>query len=112
VLLNLIRNAAEAMADVTPTTREVEVSTSLTAPGQITVSTTDSGRPIDEAAFERLFQQFYTTKREGLGVGLAISRSIVEAHGGCLWAERRAERGLVMRFTLPVAMGSPVGREV
>ncbi|MGH7303624.1 MAG: sensor histidine kinase [Candidatus Rokuibacteriota bacterium] len=105
VLLNLIRNAAEAMADVAPTTRDVEVSTSLTAPGQITVSVADSGCSIDAAVFDRLFHPFYTTKRDGLGMGLAISRSIVEAHGGRLWAERRASGGLVLSFTLPAEVG-------
>jgi signal transduction histidine kinase len=104
VLLNLIRNAAEAMANIEPDAREVEVSTSATAPGQITVSVGDSGPPIDEAAFNRLFRPFDTTKPDGLGMGLSISRSIVEAHGGRLWAERRATGGLVMHVTLPTEM--------
>jgi signal transduction histidine kinase len=100
------------MADVAPAAREVEVSTALTAPGRITVSVADSGRPIDDAALERLFHPFYTTKRSGLGMGLAISRSIVEAHGGHLSAERRAAGGLVVCFTLPAEVcaataGSP-----
>jgi len=102
VLLNLIRNASEAMASIKPSAREVEVSTALTMPGQITVSVGDSGPAIDDAVFDRLFRPYYTTKPDGLGMGLAISRSIVEAHGGRLWAARRAGVGLVMRFTLPV----------
>lgn len=101
VLLNLIRNASEAMASIEPSAREVEVSTALTMPGQITVSVGDSGPAIDDAVFERLFRPYYTTKPDGLGMGLAISRAIVEAHGGRLWAARRAGGGLVMRFTLP-----------
>jgi signal transduction histidine kinase len=105
VLLNLIRNAAEAMADIAETTREVEVATSLTPPGQITVSVADSGRPIDDTAFGRIFHPFYTTKRGGLGMGLVISRSIVEAHGGHLWAERQTAGGLVVHFTLPAEVG-------
>ena len=101
VLLNLIRNAAEAMAHIEPAARVVEVSTSMTAPSQITVSVADSGPSVDDAALGRLFRPFSTTKPDGLGVGLAISRSIVEAHGGRVWAERRSPNGLRVHFTLP-----------
>lgn len=101
VLLNLVRNAAEAMADVAPTAREVEVSTALGASGRIIVSVADSGGPIDDATLNRLFHPFYTTKPSGLGMGLTISRSIVEAHGGRLRAERQPAGGLVVHFTLP-----------
>jgi signal transduction histidine kinase len=100
VLLNLIRNAAEAMAHVEPAARVVEVSTERTVPTQITVSVADSGPPVDDGAFGRLFRPFHTTKPDGLGVGLAISRSIVEAHGGQVWAEKRSPTGLIVRFTL------------
>jgi signal transduction histidine kinase len=103
VLLNLVRNAVEAMATIEPDARQVVVATSLTAPDQITVSVRDAGPPLDDAVFSRLFTPFYTTKPDGLGMGLAISRSIVEAHGGRLWGERYAGGGLVMRFTLPAA---------
>ena len=101
VLLNLIRNAAEAMANLELEARIVGVSTTLTAPGRVTVSVTDSGLPIDDSVFNRLFRPFYTTKPDGLGMGLAISRSIVETHGGRLWAERGAWRDLNIHITLP-----------
>jgi len=101
VLLNLVRNSAEAMSTLPPDVREVEVTTRVTAPGQITVSVADAGPPIDDTVFERLFGAFYTTKPDGLGMGLAISRAIVEAHGGRLWAERRPAGGLLVIFTLP-----------
>lgn len=101
VLLNLVRNSAEAMAHIPPSAREVAIATLATAPGEITVSVEDAGPAIDNTVFERLFSPFYTTKPDGLGMGLAISRSIVEAHGGRLWAERRSAGGLLMRFTVP-----------
>lgn len=104
VLLNLVRNAAEAMAGDQPDAREVVVRTASSPPDRVMVSVEDTGPPIDHAAFGGLFTPFHTTKPEGLGMGLAISRSIVEAHGGRLWAERRPERGLAVRFTLPTGV--------
>jgi C4-dicarboxylate-specific signal transduction histidine kinase len=109
VLLNLIRNAAEAMAHIEPAARVVEVSTSMTAPSQITVSVADSGPPVDDAALGRLFRPFNTTKPDGIGVGLAISRSIVEAHGGRVWAERPSPNGLTVHFTLLTERGGSNG---
>jgi signal transduction histidine kinase len=103
VLLNLIRNAAEAMAKIEPDSRRVVVETTPTAPNEITVSVIDAGPSIGDQALDRMFAPFYTTKPDGLGMGLAISRAIVEAHGGRLWVERRPEGGLVMRFALPAA---------
>jgi len=103
VLLNLVRNAAEAMAGIAPAAREVQITTVATSPREVTVSVEDSGPTIADTVFERLFSPFYTTKADGLGMGLAISRSIVEAHAGRLWAERRSAGGLLMRFTLPAA---------
>jgi C4-dicarboxylate-specific signal transduction histidine kinase len=102
VVLNLVRNAAEAMAGAAADTGEIAVSTSR-APtaGQIMVSVDDAGPAIDDATFQLLFAPFQTTKPEGLGMGLAISRSIIQAHGGHLWAERRPEGGLAARFTIP-----------
>jgi signal transduction histidine kinase len=79
------------------------VRTCATASEHLTVSIEDSGPAIDDATFEKMFVAFHTTKTDGLGMGLAISRSIIEAHGGRLWAERRPERGLVVRFSLPAA---------
>jgi len=73
----------------------------MTASSQITISVADSGPSVDDAALGRLFRPFSTTKPDGLGVGLAISRSIVEAHGGRVWAERRSPNGLRVHFTLP-----------
>jgi signal transduction histidine kinase len=67
----------------------------------------DSGIGLDPAAMERLFEPFYTTKPEGMGMGLRISRSIIEAHGGRLWATPNAGPGLTVQFTLPIGDRSP-----
>jgi signal transduction histidine kinase len=100
VVLNLVRNGAEAMSGQAGR-REVRIRTWGTAGEQVTVSVEDDGPPIDEATLSGMFTPFSTTKAEGLGIGLAISRSIVEAHAGRLWAGRRAGRGLAVRFALP-----------
>jgi signal transduction histidine kinase len=107
VVLNLVRNSAQAMANTPPDARRVIVRTALTSPDRVTVSISDAGPTLDDAAFNRLFTKFYTTKPDGLGMGLAISCSIVEAHGGRLWAERHPGGGLLMRFTLPILVPPP-----
>ena len=103
VVLNLIRNGSEAMRDAALERRELVVSTALSAAGTIEVTVSDSGPPLSDEAFGRMFQPFYTTKPGGLGIGLSLSRSIIEAHGGLLWATRNLlESGITMHFTLPV----------
>jgi two-component system, LuxR family, sensor kinase FixL len=100
VLLNLIVNACEAMAGAPPSERQLTISTSPLEEGRaIQCSVADRGCGIRPGDAERIFQPFVTTKRQGLGLGLAICRSIVEAHGGRLWAENTADRGAVFRFT-------------
>ena len=103
VLLNLARNAAESMSGGNGGAREVVVRTAHRADGQVTVSVEDSGPPIDDAALDQMFTPFHSTKPDGLGMGLAISHSIIEAHAGRLWAERRREGGLAVQFALPVS---------
>jgi len=101
VLLNLVRNAFEAMHQVEEGRRTLVVRSTATTPGGITVAVQDSGPSIDETSIARLFHPFFTTKAGGMGLGLALSRSIIAAHGGWIWATRNAERGLTMSFTLP-----------
>jgi signal transduction histidine kinase len=100
VVLNLVRNALEAMADMPRQLRRVVIRTQRDGP-DTAVSVSDAGPPISEAVFAALFKPFHTTKSDGLGMGMAISRSIIQAHGGRIWAERNADRGLTVHFTLP-----------
>jgi hypothetical protein len=100
VLLNLVLNAVEAMSSVDDGSRELSISTGRGADG-ILIAVRDSGPGIDPEHFERVFQSFYTTKPEGIGMGLAICRSIVGAHEGRLWADANKPRGAVFQFTLP-----------
>jgi PAS domain S-box-containing protein len=102
VLLNLILNAVEAMGSVEAGARELLVSTEQDHTG-VLVAVRDSGPGIDATHLERVFEAFYTTKSGGTGMGLLICRSIIEAHGGKLWAEAKEPRGAVFQFTLPAA---------
>src|SRR5256884_2757341 len=102
VMLNLIINAVEAMSGLTEGPRELLISTGKAEMGGVLVTVRDSGPGLAPAALERLFEAFYTTKPNGLGMGLSICRSIVEAHGGRLWASASAPRGATFQFTLPI----------
>jgi PAS domain S-box-containing protein len=101
VLLNLIRNAIDAMADTEVSAREVVVSTRRGDDGSIEVAVTDHGCGLGEGAEARLFEPFFTTKENGIGMGLAISRSIVSAHRGRMWFTRNPDRGTTFHFTVP-----------
>ena len=98
VVLNLMRNAIEAMADSPQ--REVAVIARPAADAMVEVSVIDTGPGISREVADHLFQPFITTKQEGMGVGLSISRTIVEAHGGRIWLEANPDGGAVFRFTL------------
>ena len=100
VMLNLIVNAAEAMEAVPEGARHLIVSTARAEADHVLVAVQDSGPGIDAAALEGIFGAFYTTKPDGLGMGLSICRAIVEAHGGRLWATSGPE-GALFQFTLP-----------
>jgi signal transduction histidine kinase len=107
VLINLVRNAFDAMRDTPPSGRKVEIATNYNGDGTICVAVRDYGSGIPEPMLERLFEQFFTTKEEGLGMGLAIVRSIVEAHGGSIAAENADGGGARFRFRLPTKEGMP-----
>ena len=105
VVLNVVVNAAEAMGDA-PHPRDVRLVLDAEEPGIVTITVRDSGPGVDPVELERIFERFVTSKREGLGMGLAISRSIVVAHGGRIWATRNSDRGLTVHIELPCLEGS------
>jgi C4-dicarboxylate-specific signal transduction histidine kinase len=100
VFLNLILNAVEAMGSVQAGARELSISTEQHHT-RVVVAVRDSGPGIDPHHLERVFEAFYTTKSKGMGMGLSICRSIIEAHGGRLWAEANEPRGAVFQFAVP-----------
>jgi len=102
VLLNLMRNAIEAMTSVEDGVRELIIQTSASSPEAVEVAIRDTGPGVEEGDLEKLFEPFFTRKGEGLGMGLAICRTIMEAHGGCVWATRNPKRGTTFHFTLPL----------
>ena len=110
VVLNLIMNAVEAMSTVAKGARELVISTTR-ADADVMVTVWDSGLGLPESDVERIFQPFHTTKQGGLGMGLSISRSIIEAHGGRLWASANAPRGAIFQFTLPAETAAPKPEE-
>ncbi len=103
VLLNLIRNGIDAMQDGNSRRRALLITSDVTEEGWSRVSVADTGPGIADEVRDRLFQPFMTTKPQGMGVGLSISRSIIEAHGGRIWAEANPGGGALFRFTLPPA---------
>jgi signal transduction histidine kinase len=105
-LLNLVLNAFDAVCEGSEGPREVALRAGRREPGHVHVAVRDSGRGIDPAAMPRLFQMFFTTKPSGMGIGLAIARSIIEKHGGKLWAAQNPGRGATLEFILPVS-GAP-----
>ena len=101
VLLNLVLNATEAMSAVDEGARELLISTEQSRTNGVLVAVRDSRPGIDPEHIERVFDAFYTTKSSGVGMGLSICRSIIDAHGGRLWADANEPRGAVFRFNLP-----------
>jgi C4-dicarboxylate-specific signal transduction histidine kinase len=106
VMLNLINNAVQAMSTVEIDSRELVIFTGQTDRDGIVVAVRDSGPGLDPANFEHAFEAFYTTKPGGLGMGLSICRSIIEAHAGRLWASANTPRGATFQFTVPVQAGA------
>ena len=103
VILNLVRNGLEAMGTAAPEDCVLSIRTTMAGPSTFEVAVCDSGVGLTKATAEQLFEPFFTTKPDGLGMGLSISRSIIEAHGGRLWATANQSRGVTFRFTIPVS---------
>jgi len=107
LLLNLIVNGMDAMGDVAIRERRLVLRTARAEDSRVEVAVVDAGHGIPEEVFPRLFESFVTTREHGMGLGLSISRSIVEAHGGKIRAENNPDRGATVRFALPVRDGEP-----
>jgi len=107
VLLNLILNAIDAMSPIRDRARELTIVSRRDGRDAVLVEVRDTGPGLEPGHAERLFEPFFTTKAEGLGIGLSISRSIVEAHDGRLWAESNRPHGAVFRFSLPLGESAP-----
>lgn len=103
VILNLVMNALDAMSSITDRARTLQIAVHRHDMNALRVAVSDSGIGLDDAQRERVFDAFYTSKPHGIGLGLAISRSIVEAHGGSLWVTRNDSHGETFHFTLPIA---------
>jgi signal transduction histidine kinase len=102
VILNLLRNASEAMLDVDDRPRELVVSTVPDGATDIRVTIRDAGVGLDRQGLDKLFDAFYTTKQGGMGIGLSVSRSIIERHRGRMWAEPNDGPGATFAFSIPV----------
>ena len=104
VLINLIRNGIEAMSATTDRPRYLRVSAGLQEPDQAIVAVEDTGVGLDSTAPDRIFDPLFTTKPDGMGLGLSICRSIIEAHRGRLWVSSNFPHGTTFRFTVPHAI--------
>ena len=102
VILNLVRNALDALAEIDPANRRLVIRTSLQAGRRAEVTVEDSGPGISGNLLEQVFEPFFTSKNAGLGMGLAISRSIIESHGGRIWTGRSNLGGASIHFSLPL----------
>jgi signal transduction histidine kinase len=107
VILNLLLNAADAMRDVHDRARKLVIRTGLEGDG-VRLDVQDTGTGLDPNDVERLFEAFYTTKEGGMGMGLSVSRSIIEGHQGRLWATRNDGPGATFSFTIPRAAANVV----
>jgi signal transduction histidine kinase len=100
-VLNLVANGLEAMGESSPGERRLSIRTSGAEDGWVQVAVRDTGGGIPPDRLPQIFEPFYTTKPRGLGLGLSITRSIVEAHGGLIWAENVPEGGATVHLSLP-----------
>jgi signal transduction histidine kinase len=102
VVLNLLRNASDAMMGVDDRPRQLLIRTQRDSPDRVRVTVRDAGVGLDRQSMDKLFDAFYTTKSGGMGIGLSVSRSIVERHQGRLWAEPNDGPGATFSFSIPL----------
>ena len=107
VLMNLMRNGSDALSEILTGKRELAIQTSIAGEDMVEVSVSDSGPGLADDAVQNAFEPFFTTKPNGMGMGLSISRTIIEAHGGRLWWSDRGDRGTIFSFTLPIDRRAP-----
>jgi PAS domain S-box-containing protein len=105
VILNLLKNASDAMRAVNDRPRQLQIRTERGQDGQVQLSVRDAGVGLDPQVMDRLFQPFYTTRNDGMGIGLSVSRSIIERHHGHLWAEQNDGPGATFSFSIPLRQG-------
>ena len=110
VILNLIMNAVEAMSSVTGRERRLTIRSCLDQPATLTITVEDTGTGIEPAHFDRIFDPFFTTKAHGMGLGLSICRSIIEAHGGKLLASPQNPFGTSFYLSLPISEAGSSGQ--
>jgi two-component system, LuxR family, sensor kinase FixL len=103
VLINLVTNACDAMADMPSEDRAVTIRTGLDGNDFVSISVCDAGPGIAEGKLEQVFEPFFTSKANGMGLGLSVCRTIINAHGGKLWAEHNSGRGATFHLLLPVS---------
>jgi signal transduction histidine kinase len=102
VILNLVRNGLDAMRNPAPSRGVLSIETSMVGEAAIEVAVCDAGEGLAPEVADKIFDPFFTTKSDGMGMGLAISRTIIEAHGGRLWMTKNSDRGATFHFTLPL----------
>jgi signal transduction histidine kinase len=107
VIMNLVTNAVEAMSSADEGKRELQIATDKDRDASISITVSDSGPVLEPESLNRLFEPFYSTKPTGMGIGLSICRSIIEAHEGRIWATANAPRGATLHITLPVSGKTP-----
>jgi signal transduction histidine kinase len=105
VMMNLIMNGIDAMKNV-DSTRELSIKSQTGEDQQLVISVSDAGVGLPSQQREQIFNAFFTTKHHGIGMGLRISRSIVESHGGRLWAADNSPRGAIFYFTIPIKVAN------
>ena len=106
VIMNLVRNGLEAMKETSVENQLLSIKTMRHSDKMVQVEVSDRGKGIGREDLEKIFDPFFTTKPEGMGMGLAISRSIIQAHGGRLWVSTNQDQGCTFHFTLPVGKRS------